>query len=137
MKRLLFIVYLSGIVLSVNAQQENMVGTWIVFQVNELSRYSLSEHQSPQAFSLTGGETATFEDDGTIELTITNLSATKWRFDEGFLLLETENQNVFFWPRVLNENVYFLVQVDIIERNEEIIALTSRPQGNLLIIRQP
>lgn len=139
MKRWLYIFFLILIAVSVNAQQadqESIVGTWTVYQLNELSRYSLNEHQNQQATAPSDTGTITFNDDGTLELTITSLAATQWRFDEGFLFLEAEKQNIFYWPRVLNENVYFLVQVDIVERNERIIALTSRPQGNLIIIRE-
>jgi hypothetical protein len=78
----------------------------------------------------------TLNSDGTITIDVPNLTVTSWSTDEGFLMFVTPNGNLFYWPRVLSQNIYYLVQVDVTELNEEIIYLRSKPEGNLIIVRQ-
>ncbi len=125
----------AAVVLSQDAAQNaTLEGTWQVFQASTLSRYSLKEYQNP-ASSIASG-TMTLNSDGTISIDVPGMTVQSWSTDEGFLLFVTPTGNQFYWPRVLNQNLYYLVQVDVTELNEEVIYLKSKPDGNLVIIRQ-
>jgi len=115
------------------SQDVNLAGSWEAFKVSALSRYSLSEHQNPQAISKAG--TITFNSDGTVASDLQNWTAQKWQMEAGFLMLITPTGNVLYYPRELATNIYFLVQVEVIEKNREVIAITSKSLGNLLLLK--
>ena len=116
------------------AQEIDWTGSWQVYEVSLLSRYSLSEHTSGQ--STVKIEDLELKDDGTVTTTLTKLAIQRWQTDEGFLMFETPTGNNFYYPRILGEDLYFLVRVDVLERNEELISITPKSLGNLILTRR-
>ena len=116
------------------SQEMDLSGSWQVYQVSAMSLYSLKEYKSPAA--LVNADDMTLNADGTVAADLAYLNIDKWQMDEGFLLFETPNGNIFYYPRDLGANIFFLVRVDVLERNEEVISLTSKPLGNLFIMRK-
>ena len=117
-------------------QQADMVGSWEVYPVSGLSRYSIKEHRNPEATTAAIGGQMQLNADGSLQVDLANLAFESWGVDEGFLQFTSEAGNSFYWPRRMGQNVYFLVRVDVTELNEDIIYLNSRPQENLIIIRR-
>jgi hypothetical protein len=117
------------------AQDMDVAGEWQAFQVNELSTYTLTEHQSQEGQGGVTPANLTLNEDGSVETDLQGFGLQTWTLDEGFLLFETNSGNIFFYPRVIADGMMFLVQVDVTERNEEIISIASRPRGNLLVVR--
>ena len=140
MKRCFFVLVLVSFIIPAFAQETqevNLSGTWQVYRLNDISRYTLSEHQNPQASAvLPGSGTMTLNEDGTVVTDISSMNVQTWQMDDGFVVFTTLLRNMFYRPRKLSETVYLLVQIDLTERNEDIIALNSRPQGNLILIQQ-
>jgi hypothetical protein len=134
MIRRFLIIALLLITLPLIAQETNLSGSWEVFQVSAVSRYSLREHNSSE--TLATAKDMALNNDGTVNTNVPNLTVQKWQMDEGFLMFETETGNLFFYPRVLAQNAYLLVQVDVLERNEQVISITSKPLGNLILVRK-
>ena len=122
------------IALPLIAQEADLSGSWEVFQVSSVSRYSLREHMSSE--TLARASDMALNADGTVNTNVPNLTVQKWQMDEGFIMFETEADNLFFYPRVLATNAYLLVQVDVLERNEQVISITSKPLGNLILVRK-
>ena len=126
-----------------SAQQEgeaeptlpDMSGEWQAYRVDVLSAYSISEHRLSQEVETQPTGFLNLEQDGAVDTDIEGINFRAWRTDEGFLLFETPGGNIFYRPRQLSENTFFLVQVDVVERNEQIISITARPRGNLIVIR--
>jgi hypothetical protein len=116
------------------AQEVNLSGSWQVYQAITVSRYSLREHQSSE--TLVKASDMALNSNGTVNTDVPNLTVQKWQMDEGFLMFETDTGNLFYYPRILATNAYLLVQVDVLERNEQIISITSKPLGNLIIVRK-
>ncbi len=116
------------------AQEADLSGSWEVFQVRSVSRYSLREHLSSE--TLARANDMALNSDGTVNTNVPNLTVQKWQMDEGFLMFETATGNLFFYPKVLATNAYMLVQVDVLERNVQVISITSKPLGNLILIRK-
>ncbi len=117
-----------------SAQDIDLSGDWRVFQVSPLSRFSLKEYNSPSP--LVTADDMTLNADGTVAADLAYLTISKWAMDEGFVVFETAVGNAFFWPRSLSDNSYLFVRVDVVERNEDIISITSRPLGNLILVRK-
>jgi hypothetical protein len=113
----------------------DMSGVWQAFRVDVMSTYSISEHRLADSVFTQPTGLLTLNQDGDVETDIEGINFRAWREDEGFLLFETPGGNVFYRPRQLSENTFFLVQVDVVERNEQIISITARPRGNLIVIR--
>ena len=134
MIRRFLIITLLLITLPLIAQETNLSGTWEVFQVSAVSRYSLREHNSSE--TLATAKDMALNSDGSVNTNVPNLTVQKWQMDEGFLMFETETGNLFYYPRVLAQNAYLLVQVDVLERNEQVISITSKPLGNLILVRK-
>ena len=134
MIRRFLIITLLLITLPLIAQETNLSGTWEVFPVSAVSRYSLREHNSSE--TLATAKDMALNSDGSVNTNVPNLTVQKWQMDEGFLMFETETGNLFYYPRVLAQNAYLLVQVDVLERNEQVISITSKPLGNLILVRK-
>ncbi len=113
----------------------DMSGEWQAYRVDVMSTYSISEHRLAQDVVTPPTGILTLNQDGDVETDIEGVNFRTWQEDEGFLLFETPGGNVFYRPRQLSENMFFLVQVDVVERNEQIISITARPRGNLIVIR--
>ncbi len=113
----------------------DMSGEWQAFRVDVLSTYSLSEHRLFRQMETQSSGTLTLNLDGEVETDIEGLNFRNWGTDKDFLLFETPGGNVFYRPRQLSETTFFLVQVDVVERNDQIISITARPRGNLIVIR--
>ena len=124
------------VVIPMFAQEVDLTGSWVAYATKDLSTYTLKEHQAAQSSTETLGATLTLNADGTVITNLSGLSVQSWMIDEGFIMFVTQTGNSFYWPRQLQENVYFLVRVDVMELNEEIVNLSSKPQGGLIIIRQ-
>ncbi len=116
------------------AQEADLSGSWEVFQVSSVSRYSLREYMSSE--TLARASDMALNSDGTVNTNVPNLTVQKWQMDEGFIMFETEADNLFFYPRALATNAYLLVRVDVLERNEQVISITSKPLGNLILVRK-
>ena len=119
---------------SLTAQEADMTGTWLVYTVNRLSNYSLQEYRGTQ-----GTKTADemiLSTDGTVSATISGLTIESWQMDEGFLMLTTATGNLFYYPRLIDDGFYFMVRVDVLEKNEEVISITTVASGNLVLVRQ-
>lgn len=134
MIRRLIPITLLLITLPLIAQEADLSGSWEVFQVSSVSRYSLREHMSSE--TLARASDMALNSDGTVNTNVPNLTVQKWQMDEGFIMFETEADNLFFYPRALATNAYLLIQVDVLERNEQVISITSKPLGNLILIRK-
>lgn len=113
----------------------DMSGEWEAFRVDVLSTYSISEHRLADSAETQPTGSLTLNQDGAVDTDIEGINFRTWREDEGFLLFETPGGNVFYRPRQLSDTMFFLVQVDVVERNEQIISITARPRGNLIVIR--
>lgn len=113
----------------------DMSGEWQAFRVDVLSTYSISEHRLSRETETRPSGTLTLNQDGEVETDIEGINFRNWGTDKGFLLFETPAGNVFYRPRQLSETSFFLVQVDVVERNDQIISITARPRGNLIVIR--
>ena len=136
MQRRFFALGLLFVVLPAFCQEIDLAGTWDVFPVSELSAYTLKEHQTVSSSALAIGGALTLDADGTVVTDLVDLDVETWAMDEGFLMFVTVTGNIFYWPRTLGEGIYFLVRVDVMELNEQIIGLTSKPQGGLIIIQR-
>ncbi len=134
MIRRLLTITLLLITLPLIAQETNLSGTWEVFQVSAVSRYSLREHNSSE--TLATAKDMALNSDGTVNTNVPNLTVQKWQMDERFLMFETETGNLFYYPRVLAQNAYLLVQVDVLERNGQVISIASKPLGDLILVRK-
>lgn len=117
-------------------QQADLVGSWDIYPVSELSRYSIKEHRNPEAMTSTMAGTLQLNADGSIQVELANMTVESWAVDVGFLQFSSEGKSDFYWPRPIGPNMYFLVRVDVTELNGVIIYLNSRPQENLIIVRQ-
>jgi hypothetical protein len=116
--------------------EADMQGEWTVYPVLQLSRYTLSEYQAGQTDTIRGSGTIQLNEDGTLTTDVAGIEALGWSIDEGFLMLETGTaKNLFFLPRRLSEDTWFLVEVEVTEINERIIYLRSNPNGSLVFIR--
>ena len=63
-----------------DTQVVNLSGTWQVYRLNHISRYTLSEHQNPQTSAAPPGSgTITLNEDGIVVADISGLNAqTLW-----------------------------------------------------------
>ena len=116
----------------------DLTGEWLIFRVSALSRYLLNEHLVSKENEPLANNTLILNDDGTVTTDLPGMIVESWQMDEGFLLFKLTEGNRFFHPRILSAEsptVLFLVQVDVLERNEEVINITSRQSGNLIAIR--
>jgi hypothetical protein len=113
----------------------DMSGEWQAFRVDVLSTYSISEHRLSQDADTQPSGMLTLNQDGEVETDIEGVNFRNWGTHKDFLLFETPGGNVFYRPRQLSETAFFLVQVDVVERNSQIISITARPRGNLIVIR--
>jgi len=139
MKRICVLValtLLTTVVFAQELEQADLTGSWEVYPVSQLSRYSIKEHRNAEATTAALAGTMQLNADGSLEINLAGLTAQTWDMDEGFLLITTEGGNQFYRPRPIGQNTYFLVRVDVTELNEDIIYLNSKPQENLLIVRR-
>ncbi len=142
-RSLILVAFLLFLLAPLGAQQNqetestlpDMSGEWQAFRVDVLSTYSLSEHRLSRETEAGPSGTLTLGPDGTVETDIEGVNFRNWGTDKDFLLFETPGGNVFYRPRQLSETTFFLVQVDVVERNDQIISITARPRGNLIVIR--
>jgi len=142
-RSLILVAFLLFLLAPLGAQQNqeteatlpDMSGEWQAFRVDVLSTYSLSEHRLSQETETGPSGMLTLNQDGTVEADIEGANFRNWGTDKGFLLFETPGGNIFYRPRQLSETTFFLVQVDVVERNDQIISITARPRGNLIVIR--
>ena len=119
---------------ALSAQDVDFSGKWDVYRLAALTRYSLRDYQA-------GGATATAEEldlasDGTATATVPNLAVQRWAASEGFLILETASGNILYYPRRLDERVYFLVQLDVLKLNEAVVSVKQGSQGHLVVVRR-
>ena len=99
MRRWLCGALLAALGFAAHAQvtQADMEGSWQVYPVRQLSRYTLSEHQAGGAAAIRGAGVLQLNADGTLTTDVPDIEALRWSVDEGFLMLETgAGRNLFF-----------------------------------------
>ena len=116
------------------AQDVDLTGTWQVRAITRLSSYSFQEYRGTQGEKTP--DQMILGSDGTASVTISGLAVESWQMDEGFLMLMTASGNLFYYPRLIDDGIYFLVRVDVLEKNEEVISITTVATGNLMIVSQ-
>ena len=139
MKRLLLILVLLAVAGFLSAQEVesssvDLTGPWDAYRLTSLARYTLRDYQAGQA--VIQPDELTLESDGTATSTIPNLGVQTWRAEGGFLILETTSGNVLYYPRVLSEDVVFLVQLDVLKLNEDIVSIKTGSFGHMVVVRQ-
>ena len=77
----------------------------------------------------------TFGGDGAVTTDLTGLGFQTWALDQGFLVMTTTDGNLFYRPRQLSDSTVLLVQTDVLARNGLLVSITSKPSGNLLLVR--
>jgi hypothetical protein len=117
------------------AQTVDLTGEWTVYRVTGLSNYTLTEHLAGTASSAGVGNALVLNADGSVGTDLPNTSYQTWQMEEGFLMISGLQGNEFFMPRQLADSIYFLVRVDVMERNEQVVNITPRPQENLIVVR--
>jgi hypothetical protein len=135
MKRRVLVGMLLLIAASAFAQTVDLTGEWTVYRVTGLSNYTLTEHLSGTTTSVGLGNTLALNADGSVGTDLPNASYQTWQMEEGFLMISGLQGNEFFMPRQLADTVYFLVRVDVMERNAQVVNITPRPQDNLIVVR--
>ena len=118
------------------AQDVDLSGTWRVFRMETLSIYTLQEHQTAGANQVPTSNQLIFNADGSVSTDLTGLGFQTWEQDQGFLVIETSDGNLFYRPRSLATAAILLVQTDVLARNGVLVSITSKPSGNLLLVRQ-
>ena len=97
----LILVSMGFLVFAQDTQVVNLSGTWQVYRLNDISRYTLSEHQNPQTSAAPPGSgTMTLNEDGTVATDISGLNAQTWQMDEGFFILASQARNMFYRTRL-------------------------------------
>ncbi len=136
-KALLYTVIIAGLLAAVAGpaigQEANMVGTWTVYRVDELSNYTMRDHTEGNVEVPSEG-VLVIEADGTVTAQGVNFSA--WRMEAGFFVLENPAGNNFFAVRPISPEVIFLTSLTVTERNREITHIRMNRGSNLLVVRQ-
>ena len=117
-------------------QEVDLTGAaWRVFRMETLSIYTLQEHQTASANQVPSSNQITFGGDGAVTTDLTGLGFQTWALDQGFLVMTTTDGNLFYRPRQLSDSAVLLVQTDVLARNGLLVSITSKPSGNLLLVR--
>ena len=134
MRRSVIVLWLLLLASALFAQDIDMSGSWEVYRLTSLARYTLRDYQAGQA--TIQPDEMNLNADGTATATIPNLSMQKWLMEEGFLILETSTGNVLYYPRQLSEDVLFLVQLDVLKLNEDIISIKTGSFGHMVLVKK-
>lgn len=115
------------------AQDPDMVGTWTVYRIDELSNYTMRDYTAGRTDITTEG-TLLIETDG--QVTAEGLDFSAWRMEDSFFVLENAGGNHFFAVRPVSADVYFLTNLTVTERNREVTHIRVNRTRNLLVVRE-
>ena len=115
------------------AQDIDMVGSWTVYRVDELSNFTIRDHAEGRREVSSEG-TLVIADGG--DVTAEGLNFTAWRMEAGFFVLENIAGNNFFAIRPISPDVLFLTSLTVTERNREVTHIRMNRGGNLMVVRQ-
>ncbi len=124
---------LLGAVLTLSAQDADLVGPWTAFRAIELSNFTISDYRNPpNPADLPEGQ-LTINADGT--LTSDFLDFDAWSFEDQFLILTDGQRNAFFIPRIMGPDTLYLLRVSVTERNREVTHIRVDRPGSLIVVR--
>lgn len=115
------------------AQEVDMVGTWTVYRIDELSNYTMRDYTAGRT-DIPGEGTLQIEADGVV--TAEGLEYDAWRMEDAFFVLENAGSNHFFAVRPVSQDVYFLTNLTVTERNREVTHIRVNRIRNLLVVRE-
>lgn len=114
-----------------------MEGEWHMYRVNALAGYTLNDYRNARGLASYREAALTLADDGTVTTDAANLRFESWSIsDKGFLVFTSQAGNAFYKVWDINENVYMAISVDVTERNDRVIEITTNPTGNMVLVRQ-
>ena len=136
MKRALFAIAILLLVVPLFGQELDMTGTWQLYRLDTIGTYSLNEYRTGAPTSSFIDATLVLDDDGSMTSDSMTLRFQEWGMDGEFLYFVTPSGNSFYKPRVLTQDVFFLVSVVVTERNANVTQIEVNENANLILVRQ-
>ncbi len=133
MRKLMIVTVLCAVAGMLAAQEVDMVGTWTVYQIDQLANYTMSDYSAGRTEVSSEGSLQ-IEVDGTVQAQ--GLDFDAWRMEDTFFVLRNNSVNSFFAVRPISPEVYFLTNLTVTERNREVTHIRVNRRQNLLVVRQ-
>ena len=133
MRKLMIVTVMCAVAGMLAAQEVDMVGSWTVYQIDQLANYTMRDYSAGRTEVSFEGSLQ-IEVDGSVQAQ--GLDFDAWRMEETFFVLQSNSVNSFFAVRQISPEVYFLTNLTVTERNREVTHIRVNRRHNLLIVRQ-